>query len=416
MLVFYDSQTGNKGGIYVKFDFGGVFPEGTVVNSAVIDLYQSAASGATPILLTAHLITSDWNSNVTWNTKPTIGQALGAESTNNTKAIRSWDITQTMRKWFDRSLRNYGIYITYDGPLGQSFSRTFDTLDTHSVFQPVLRVDYTPPQQNNAGGRANQPAVGGFGQPNFNPVINVDPIWDVDLNIFLISNIKSENVTQTGATIKWTTNKNSTSWVFYGTAQDGSDRFDKQTGKDDATGNHTINLANLEPGIKYSYKVFSKDATGKQAFGSIKYFTTLAVGAEEDQAMGAAGNVPEEESLNENPVEENQNLISGVKDKIENKVAEYTIEKSLSEDNPANNLPASGSAEVSETNLNPTGAVSKFAGFVGLSQLAGILLIILALMTLTGAFILYKLTRKAHHHIRKHFDPDFAKTQSKKKK
>jgi hypothetical protein len=126
--------------------------------------------------------------------------------------------------------------------------------------------------------------------------------------------------------------------------------------------------------------------------------------------MGNAGIVAESED------QAASDPISKAREKIENKVAEYTIEKSLTEDNPANNLPASGSAELSESNLIPSGAVSKVAGFVGLSKLAGFLLIILGLMGLVGCLILYKLTKKAHHHIRKHFDSDYAKKVSKKKK
>ncbi len=404
MIVSYDQQSNAKSSLYLKFDFGGVFQEGTVINSAFVDLYQSGSSGANAIPLTLHQITSDWSSDITWNTKPQIGEPYATVNTDNGKQTRSWDITPLMRNWYSRASRNYGIYITADGPQAVSFSRSFDSLDTNSVFQPVLRVDYTPPQQQ------NQPAAGGFALPSLKPIGNAPIVGGgIDLNILLISGVVAENVSQTGATVKWQTSHNATSWVFYGDAGDGSDRFDKQTGRDDSSANHTINLANLEPGKKYSYKVFSKDANNKQSYGPIKYFSTLTDG-EGGGAMGNAGIVAESED------QAASDPISKVQEKIENKVAEYTIEKSLTEDNPANNLPASGSAELSESNLIPSGAVSKVAGFVGLSKLAGFLLIILGLMCLVGCLILYKLTKKAHHHIRKHFDSDYAKKVSKKKK
>ena len=75
------------------------------------------------------------------------------------------------------------------------------------------------------------------------------------LSLPVISNVAHTNVTATSATITWTTNKNTTSQVVYGTAIDlsGATTYPVSDTKADST-SHSINLTGLNNPTKYYYK------------------------------------------------------------------------------------------------------------------------------------------------------------------
>lgn len=387
MIAAYDLQNDNKGSIYVKFEFDGVIPRGSTINSAKVRLHQSQGSGLNLVTLTAHVITSNWNSNVTWNTKPTIGSAIAAVSTDNMQANRNWLITDTFKEWLSGARPNYGIYITSDRVLNQSFQRSFDTLE-HRINQPVLVVDYTPPAAQNSGaGNVPINVQNPAGGINIKPIATIGPVViNIPQGNLSVSGVKSENITETTAKISWKTNNNSTSWVVFGIATDG-DLFNVLSGQNDSVKDHIVSLSNLYPGRKYSYKVFSKDANNKVTFGPISYLTT----AQKGEIVPEASPAPSSDS----------NPISSLQEKIENKVAEAVINKSLDSSNSAKGTPGIGSTAPEQTQLQSSGFVSLFAGMVGINKLAGILLIILGLMSLIGLALLYFIGKKAHHHIKK---------------
>ncbi len=408
MLAFYDSRGDNKGSIYIKFEFNGVIPRGSTINSAKVQLHQSQGSGLAIVTLTAHVITNNWNSDVTLNTKPTIGEAVAAVSTDNMQVNRNWLITDTFKEWLSGARPNYGLYITNDRAENQSYQRSFDTLENR-INQPVLVVDYTPPAAQNQGGAGNPVNVQNpVGSINIKPIATIGPIvLNIPQGDLTISEIKSENITETSAKISWKTNRNSTSWVIFGIATQG-DLFNVLSGQSDSVKDHGVNLSNLYPNRKYSYKVFSKDANGKQTFGPISYFTTAQSGqivAEENPAPSSS------------PVSSDSNPISDLQEKIENKVAEAAINKSLNNSSSsANEAPGSGSATPQQTDLKGAGFVNLVSGMVGLNKLAGILLIVLGLMSLVGVLIVYILSKKVHHHVRMRVGKNYAKKFKNKKK
>lgn len=91
----------------------------------------------------------------------------------------------------------------------------------------------------------------------------------------VISNIAVTNITQTSASVTWTTNEPATSFVDYGTtiAYGGT----SGDGTTLVTG-HTVILNSLQSGTLYHFRVRSADSSGNQATSSDGNFTTLAGG------------------------------------------------------------------------------------------------------------------------------------------
>jgi hypothetical protein len=87
-----------------------------------------------------------------------------------------------------------------------------------------------------------------------------------------ISDISETNITQSSATINWTTDEAATSFVEYST-QDG---FTNGLffGNFNLTTNHSIILEDLSPDTIYYYKIHSKDATNNEAVSTQRSFTT----------------------------------------------------------------------------------------------------------------------------------------------
>jgi hypothetical protein len=89
----------------------------------------------------------------------------------------------------------------------------------------------------------------------------------------VISNVSAGSITQTGATITWTTDQASDSVVEYGTTTSyGSSKSDSSM-----VTNHSISLTGLSPNTTYNYRVKSTNANGTAT--STNYtFTTLQQG------------------------------------------------------------------------------------------------------------------------------------------
>jgi len=87
-----------------------------------------------------------------------------------------------------------------------------------------------------------------------------------------ISNIYVDNITQTSARVRWTTNVASTSRVDYGT----STSYGSNVYSSSLVTSHAITLTSLSPGTTYHYKVTSTRSGYKTAVSSDKTFTTTA--------------------------------------------------------------------------------------------------------------------------------------------
>ena len=91
----------------------------------------------------------------------------------------------------------------------------------------------------------------------------------------------SVSVNSTYATISWTTNESSLSWIVYGTTTD----YGLEEKSTTYTTSHSVSLTSLSPSTTYHYQVKSKDSTGNTGSYADKTFTTLA---EKELVVGEA--------------------------------------------------------------------------------------------------------------------------------
>ena len=85
-----------------------------------------------------------------------------------------------------------------------------------------------------------------------------------------MNNVVVSNVEDTSAVVSWSTDKNSTSAVYYG--QDGS--FDKVKEDSRLKTNHSVSLTGLSKGYIYSYKAGSCDVNNSCTNSSAGKFET----------------------------------------------------------------------------------------------------------------------------------------------
>jgi hypothetical protein len=89
----------------------------------------------------------------------------------------------------------------------------------------------------------------------------------------VISSISSSGITQTGATISWTTNETSDTQVEYGLTT----AYGSQTALNSSlVTSHSATLSGLSAGTIYHYRVKSRDAAGNLATSADNTFTTLS--------------------------------------------------------------------------------------------------------------------------------------------
>jgi PKD repeat protein len=97
----------------------------------------------------------------------------------------------------------------------------------------------------------------------------------VDATAPAITQVQASGLTETTATITWTTNEPADSQVFY--RRTGTSSYQQSPLDPTLTAAHTVALAGLEPATDYEYRVQSADAAGNVAFSTPdSTFTTLA--------------------------------------------------------------------------------------------------------------------------------------------
>lgn len=109
-----------------------------------------------------------------------------------------------------------------------------------------------------------------------------------DVTAPTISNVSSFGLTQTQATLRWTTDEPSTSHLDYGltTAYGSSSVFDSTL-----VTSHSVSLAGLSAGTSYNYRVRSKDASGNESVSTNQVFTTELPPLADTSAPGAVTNI-----------------------------------------------------------------------------------------------------------------------------
>ncbi len=102
---------------------------------------------------------------------------------------------------------------------------------------------------------------------------HVNDTITLDTNAPTLSNVNHSSISQSSATITWTTNEASTTYVEYGTTTSYGTNTTLNTTK---VTSHSQTLTGLTAGTTYHYRVKSKDTAGNQRTGTDKTFTTTS--------------------------------------------------------------------------------------------------------------------------------------------
>lgn len=106
---------------------------------------------------------------------------------------------------------------------------------------------------------------------NLSPFSTIANATTLDTVVPTISNVAASDITETGATITWTTNEASDSQVEYGTTTSYGNSTPINTSR---VTSHTVALSGLTPSTLYHYRVKSRDAAGNLATSGDFTFTT----------------------------------------------------------------------------------------------------------------------------------------------
>ncbi|MFZ2188032.1 MAG: fibronectin type III domain-containing protein, partial [Candidatus Moraniibacteriota bacterium] len=178
-------------------------------------------------------------------TPPQILTGPTATPTNNAASI-TWTTDEIADSYIE-----YGETISYGSVFGLSATGT-----DHSVTLPETLSGSTPYHYRV---RTRDIAGNLFLSGDFNFTTTAGG----DITSPTISAVNSTSITSTSATITFTTNENSSSYIDYGTTQN---VYTKTTGNSaDATMSHTVNLTSLTPNTTYYYRVRSVDGSGNEA-------------------------------------------------------------------------------------------------------------------------------------------------------
>jgi len=129
----------------IQFDLSAI-PTGTPIDSALLQVYLVSSydfPGETRTI-TAYRIASTWSeSSVTWNTRPSYGEAYGSASvTHGAWAWYSFDVTNLVRGWVNGTLPNYGVMLR--GPEWSGYDSSWRAFSTREgSYTPQLVITYT---------------------------------------------------------------------------------------------------------------------------------------------------------------------------------------------------------------------------------------------------------------------------------
>ncbi|WP_246625019.1 DNRLRE domain-containing protein [Fictibacillus nanhaiensis] len=116
-------------------------PSESVIQSANFNAYQTKFD-ETNATIDLYRISSDWNSNTTWNTQPSIASQPEATTTSNTaNAYWQWDITKLARDWYNGVQANYGMMLKQQNEASSPY-RSFNTVNSGNN-TPRLTINYT---------------------------------------------------------------------------------------------------------------------------------------------------------------------------------------------------------------------------------------------------------------------------------
>ncbi|MFO7742640.1 MAG: DNRLRE domain-containing protein, partial [Anaerolineae bacterium] len=139
--------TNEEAVVLLRFDLSSL-PSDAIVDSASLRLYLEGASGASPVSVAVHFVTSAWEETgeegVTWDTHLTTAPWPRACSMDRVvDAYKSCTVTSYAQSWLDTASSNYGVMLR--GPAdGTEHERWFQSRESMEMV-PQLEVTYHLP-------------------------------------------------------------------------------------------------------------------------------------------------------------------------------------------------------------------------------------------------------------------------------
>jgi len=253
-----------------RVDYGTTTSYGNTVTSSDLTIdHVINLSGLEPSTVYHYrVISSDANSNNSASTDYTFTTQTPDDtvSPNITNvAVSSINLTSVVITWSTDENSNSIVDYGETTSLGQIAGNLDDSTTNHSVTLTNLNASTTyyfqVRSQDLAGNTATNNNSGNY----------YSFVTQKDTTAPTISNVSVSTVSDTKATITWTTNELSTSQVIYGT----TDSYGSQTTEDTTlTYQHSVTLTGLTKKTTYHYQVVSKDAANNSASSEDNTFTT----------------------------------------------------------------------------------------------------------------------------------------------
>jgi hypothetical protein len=185
---------------------------------------------------------------------PTAPTKLAATAVNSNQVALTWTASTD-----NVGVAGYQIFRTPPGGLPIATTGPTPTSYTDSKVAASTSYTYTVQAFD---------AAGNVSQPSNSVTVQTPP---PAVNPPLITNVGAGSITQTSATVTWTTDVPSSSQVLYGTTTN----YGSQTTLDSTpVTSHTQTLTGLAPGTPYHYEVVSTGSTSNTAASGDNTFTT----------------------------------------------------------------------------------------------------------------------------------------------
>jgi len=248
---------GNSGDMmkeaFIKFDLSSIPAYSPITSASLfLNLYKPTDADCNGHVVNVYInaVDADWSeSTLTWNNRQmTYGGANGYLFANCDLGYYESDITYSVQEMVNNGVHNYGFRLGGRNFNGDTdFIRKFYSREGGSETTPYLSVTYGAPVADTEG-----------------------PI---------ISGVLAGNITQTNATIRWTSSELGTSEVHWSTDQSSlSNNTYMHYLVNEYENYHVVTIPSgsgtLTAGTIYYYQVFSEDYVGNGGSSAILSFTT----------------------------------------------------------------------------------------------------------------------------------------------
>lgn len=190
------------------------------------------------------------------DTTPPNISSVSSSSITQTKATITWTTNEA-----STSQVEYGKTTSY----GSSTTKDNTKVTSHSVGLTGLSPDTTYHYSVKSADAANNNATSSDATFKTPPVPDTTPP--------VISSIQASSITQTSASVTWTTNEPATSQVKYGKTTSYGSSTTESTSK---VTSHSVGVSGLSADTTYHYSVISKDAASNTATSPDRTFKTQA--------------------------------------------------------------------------------------------------------------------------------------------